>query len=138
MNDLLSLVNKLVQTGKSLRDVAERSSDTQTKNLVADLNLALADLKMKFAAAEEDVAALKSDLRKKLSLRHGRSLYYATEGGDEIPFCPYCWESSQKLIHLFKEPASGSGECWACYTCMHNYSAKTPTDNFRISQRLYV
>jgi hypothetical protein len=46
MSDTLAMVGKLVQVGKTLRDVAEFVKDAQTKNLIADLNLSLADLKL--------------------------------------------------------------------------------------------
>ena len=57
-------------------------------------------------------------------LQFRRGLYY--QGADPIPFCPQCWESSNKKIHLSGpiEMMNPEVEYWECHICNHDYSAK--------------
>jgi len=128
MSDTLTIIGKLVQIGKTLRDVAELVKDVQTKNLVADLNLSLADLKIQVAELQEENLSLKKrvrtlqeqdDHREKLELR-GDAYWFsqAPVGRPAGPYCTGCFDSSEKLI-LLKELSGhfvvfGKYECPAC------------------------
>jgi len=49
MADILASISFAIETVKKLRSIAEKVKDAEAKNLVADLQLALADLKTQIA-----------------------------------------------------------------------------------------
>jgi hypothetical protein len=128
MSDTLAIIGKLVQIGKTLRDVADLVKDAQTKNLIADLNLVLADLKMQVAELQEENLSLKGqvrtlqaqdDHREKLELRDYAYWFSTIPAGRPAgPYCTCCFDSSEKLILLRELTAHfrvfGKYECPAC------------------------
>ena len=41
---------------------------------------------------------------------------------DKIPFCPTCWESNKKAIHLIFKIYHSFGKCQECDVCKTKYS----------------
>jgi len=61
--------------------------------------------------------------RERSKLRHRRGLYWAA--GDPVPYCPFCFDGSQKRVHLFtsiynKNPKA---QVFECQECNRDYSA---------------
>ncbi|MGA2774974.1 MAG: hypothetical protein ABSE81_02795 [Candidatus Omnitrophota bacterium] len=130
MSSAVDVINNLVQIGRTLRDVAELVKDAKTKNLIADLNLALADLKMQVATLQEENLDLKKkikglessdDVRSQLTIKKGNYWFISKplSGYSEGPFCTGCFDSNKKLITLTKLPFNiGVGE-YQCPVCKH-------------------
>lgn len=127
MANPIDVVNKLVQIGKTLRDVAELVKDAETKNLIADLNLALADLKMQLAEIQEEKLELNKriktleaahDIRAKLQVEN--DVYWFKEtpptGRAFGPYCPGCFDGSEKLV-LLKEAQHHLEKVQGKYAC---------------------
>ena len=59
-----------------------------------------------------------------------RRLYY--KSGDDVPFCPYCFEASaKKAIHLFGPDHifdDKTSEIWHCPSCQQRYTARQGQD----------
>lgn len=77
----------------------------------------------------------------KNKLKHLRRIYWSS--GDPLPFCPNCYDDSQKRIHLFpslynKDPRK---EHYECHLCNHNFVAwdgkdfSPHFDNFRAAMK---
>lgn len=58
------------------------------------------------------------------SFAYLRSLYY--KASDPIPFCPHCWETGNRKVHLSGPipMMDNSIECWECQACDRDYRAK--------------
>jgi len=77
----------------------------------------------------------------KKQLQHRRQLYWLS--GDPLPYCPRCYDDSEKRIHLVvslynKEP---NKEHYECHICDHDFTAWNGVDfsphfeNFRAFQK---
>lgn len=98
----------------------------------AEIRSQIAFIGREVAALEADYAQLvqvNAERQKTDSFEYRRGLYYQT--GDPIPFCPHCWETSNKRIHLSGPipMANPEIEYWECHVCDKDYDAK-PGANF--------
>ena len=74
-------------------------------------------------------------------LLHRRQLYWFS--GDPLPFCPRCYDNSEKRVHLFVSPWNNNPrkEEYECHICDHDYIAwdkkdfSPSTDNIRKYQK---
>jgi regulator of replication initiation timing len=124
MNDVLSSIGHAISLAKRLREVSKNIEDAEFKNLLADLNLELADTKLALAGMIEENAQLKMELTQvKHSQGNGlRSLvfkefaYYTLD--DDGPFCSACYETKKQQIRLSKVTGAfttfGHSKCPSC------------------------
>jgi len=64
---------------------------------------------------DKRVNELENLLKFKANLVRKNGLYFATDDGEIVdePYCPFCWESEKKAIHLEKR----KGELFNCLNC---------------------
>lgn len=120
MSDLISTITMAVDLAKKALTIGEQLKNVDLKIAIADLTLALAKVKIELAELLEENDRLKREASSAkagpvLVMRDG--LYYAE--GDPLPFCPVCFESSRKALHLTDRkdtpPAiAGRYHCQAC------------------------
>jgi hypothetical protein len=80
------------------------------------------------------IAELETGSREEKRFQHIRGLYY--QDGDTIPFCPQCYEATQKNVHLFSvEMFDPDIEGWRCNFCRISYTAK-PGEPFRVISQI--
>jgi hypothetical protein len=92
------------------------------------------DLMQKIVTLHSDVFALQMEnleLRKRLDLREKMHMsgpfHYYFQDGDEVPFCPKCWEKDGKPIHLDEPYTTDLGYTKRfCRVCKEEYYEKTP------------
>jgi len=125
----------MLPTYKDITELLKKGLTLEAQEKIMQLREAAVRLQDETLTLKRRVAELEAQLSLKQSLRHTRSLYYADR--DPVPFCPYCWENSQKMIHLFgpKPMMVANVEFWECAACQRDYSAKGQTDPFKISRR---
>ena len=132
MADPLSIISTAVDTIQKLREIAQKIKDADTLNLIADLKLALGELKIQFADLLEDNQKLKSEikgiqensiLRSKLILKN--SAYYLEnppEGYTKGGYCVRCFDAENKLITLTQHISwHGCTKCDNCKSIYRNY-----------------
>ncbi len=105
--DALLTIKGLFDIAKQLKGLAKNA---ETKLLVADLTMDLAELKIAFAEVLEENHELRtklkegddlSDLRDHMERRD--DVYFITmDGRDPGPYCPRCLDVDGKLVNLTK------------------------------------
>ena len=114
-------IAKLINNSTSSLDEAE------TKLKLVELISSLADLKMELSGIKNDliekdeiIRELKNKIEEKESLIFDGRFYFKKD--DIIPFCPTCWESNKKAIHLIFKNYHTYGKCQECEVCKTKYS----------------
>lgn len=71
-------------------------------NALADAKLELADLQIELAEKDQKIKQLESTLAKRKSVFWEKPSYWITDetGENDGPFCPQCYDSTEKLIRL--------------------------------------
>lgn len=110
-----------VERVKELALLIQKIGDIDLYRQIVELQSEVVELSTRNVKLEQKCSELETELGRKKRLHHEHSLYYAEN--DPIPFCPHCWETSEKLVHLFgPQPLSRSGgELWECHTCSNDY-----------------
>lgn len=129
--DIIALLQQALDTSNKLRDLAKKVGDADFKMLVADLHSELGDaklesgeLKMKLAAAHEQIAHLQTLLKQKSADQPT----YTHEGvysfdGEVGRFCTACWDDGQLRVRLSNVARDFhfAGK-WMCPKCEAHYS----------------
>jgi len=118
----------------SLIDTAKIVYDLAKKGMSIDLQEKLMQLREEALKLQEENLNLKNEnlkMKEKIelqeTLKFNRNVYF--RDGDEIPFCPYCYEKSNLLIHLSGPVKGDSGfYSYKCQECMTEYIAKGEDD----------
>ncbi len=116
-----------MEIAKLIKDSSSSLSEAETKLKLAELISSLADLKIELANVKVDliekdelIRELKKGMDERESLFFDGKFYW--KKNDKRPFCPTCWESNKKAIHLiFKTSFDYAGlkkfeECQVCNT----------------------
>lgn len=114
-----------VERVKELALLIKKFGDIELYRKIVELQSEVVKLSTRNLDLEQKCSELETELSRKKKLRHERSLYYADD--DPVPFCPHCWETSEKLVHLFgPQPLSrAGGEMWECLACNNDYFGHT-------------
>lgn len=125
MADFLAIVTTAIETVKKLRAVAEKIKDAETKNLIADLQLQLADIKAMAAELKEEKMTLQQQLKSAIErksfakkLIHRNGLYWLESpkpGENPGPFCPNC--STEDRPYAVQEEAIKAFGKYHCTKC---------------------
>lgn len=114
-------VTRTLDLLKRCRELAEKANDIETKELILEMRSELADTKSVLIDAKEEINAkreLIAKLEKKISQKESLTLkgsFYYREG-DDIPFCPSCFEKDNLAIHLQISPMPAFGY-YRCPNC---------------------
>jgi hypothetical protein len=110
--------------------VADHASTAEIRSQIAFIGREVAALEADYTNLAENNAKLQASLSLPLadrsdSFEYRRGLYFKTN--DPIPFCPHCWETNNKKIHLSGPvPMSDAAvEYWECHACNKDYHAKS-------------
>lgn len=110
-----------LSTLKKIRKIIRNTADRELVRLILDLQKEVFAIESRNLELASELTNLKQQLD--LSARmHTRppSDYYFLEG-DDVPFCPKCWESSGSAVHL-QEPVSADGRARRqCRVCGETY-----------------
>lgn len=111
------------EVAKGLKIATEALDDANIKFQIANLISALADAKIEASENTEKISKLEKIInrRKSFIFRDGR--YYLNEDGseEEGPFCPCCYDSKSKEVHLHGY-GSGATTEWFCKVCKQDFS----------------
>ena len=104
MGDLISSVSTAITIAKRLKEINDHIKDAEFKNLLADLSVELADVKLKLAEVIEENLTLKGKIRELQN----------TEGEP----CPKCRKSGWQLESSEPDPVFGElGGIQRVYKC---------------------
>jgi hypothetical protein len=106
-------VIKLVKAGLTI----------EAQEKIMEMRLAALEFQEENLTLKARVKELEAELHQKKSLKHDRMFYWLE--GDQVPYCPHCYETEQKLIHLFSvRYLNNKNEHFQCNTCYHDFSAE--------------
>jgi len=120
--EAIAAVSSAIGIAKRLKEISKNVADAEFKNLLADLSLELAEVKLKLADFMEENVQLRNeltDLKKQKDegtpvVKNG--VYYKTNG--DGPFCTACFDKDGKYMRLKKEsddfPEMGTHSCPVC------------------------
>ncbi|EGQ8102542.1 TPA: hypothetical protein ACN33E_002860 [Vibrio parahaemolyticus] len=124
MSDVLGSIGQAIGLAKRLREISKNIEDAEFKNLLADLNLELADTKLALADVMEQNFQLKAEVNE-LKNSQGSNLnklvfkgfaYYTQD--EDGPFCSACYEVRNQQIRLSKVTGAfttfGHHKCPSC------------------------
>ena len=103
-----------ISTIKHISEVVKKYNDIELMHQIVELHSEVFELQ------KENLALRKRlDEREKMHMSgpHG---YFFLEG-DEVPFCPKCWESDGKAIHLPVPKDYFAGHGRVCRVCRFQY-----------------
>lgn len=95
-----SLVNNLVSSVKSAKELAKQSSDGGLKEQIADVFDIVLDIKERVLELNEENRALRTALAQKAALKRNPEFGYYYMGDDPSPICPKCYEDVGKIVFL--------------------------------------
>ena len=107
MADIVSTISTALSIASRLKEVSEKVRDAEFRNLVADLSIELAEVKLKVANLLEENAKLK-----------GQLLTLQSAGGEQ---CPKCGNRTFELTSSKPHPTFGElgvvERTYKCSTC---------------------
>lgn len=112
----IELGQKIIDLQSAALEIISEKGELLTKN--QNLLTEIDDLKKKINTLEEQ-------LKTKESLNFNNSMYWLY--GDENPYCPNCYDSKDKLIHLIEDPGYMR---YMCKTCKNQYRTEEQRKNF--------
>lgn len=108
----------IVDNVKEVADLVKKMGDVELYRKIIELEEQVFSLNRTNREQEDEIAALHMRLSFSSSLTYKSPFYYADE--DPVPFCPKCWESESKAIHLVGWDRNF--ECPQCYHYFHKES----------------
>jgi hypothetical protein len=132
-----SLVSNVLSSAKAAKELAKQSGDSALKEQIGELIDSVLEVKQRVLELDEENRSLRQQLAKKAAVRRDPQFGYYFAEGDADPFCPKCYESSAKLVHLTQsEPWSG-GIRRNCRECRDTFwEVQMNTNSARIVPRI--
>lgn len=110
-----------LNTLRQIREMIKRSNDQELSRLILALQRDIFALESENLKLSVELTSLKRELaeREKLQMRPPYNYYF--RDGDDVPFCPACWEDGRKVIHLSAPERLDSGIRRQCRVCKETY-----------------
>lgn len=134
VEDVLRCLNAAQETAKKIKEANYQLDKADMKMLLADITAAVATGKMELSllqgvceARDAELIRLNELLQYRGNLRRRGDGYYKTLEGRPYgqPYCSYCWEGKQQLLHLHNKIFSK--DVRICPNCKNEYqAARTP------------
>lgn len=132
--DVMRSLNFAQDVSRKIKDSKFDMDKAELKTLLADLTAAIACSKMELSmlqavceARDAELIRMNELLVYRGNLRRRGDGYYKTLEGRPFgqPYCSFCWEGNQKLIHLHSKIFSK--DVRVCPCCKNEYqSVRTP------------
>jgi len=117
----------IIDTSKAVMDLAKRGLTIELQEKLMDLREEALALQEDNLALKKEIAELKKAAELKETVTFKKGLYY--KDGDSTPFCPHCFESTNKLFHLKIHSSSSSNSVYAdCCSCLICYRSDAGSD----------
>ncbi|MGH9739815.1 MAG: hypothetical protein ACRD4X_14700 [Candidatus Acidiferrales bacterium] len=103
-----------ISTIKSISELIKKYNDLELMGKIVELQTEVYELQTESLALRRQL-----EERTKMQMRGPHEYFY--QEGDEVPFCPKCWESEHKAIHLPNSHDFGSYHGRICRVCRQSY-----------------
>jgi len=114
---VLGLTKKTSDIIKDALDFARETKNTDLAQKLIDLYRDFVDLADANQELKNEIQRLQSQIRLKGAMVFKAPFYY--QEGDSTPFCPKCYETGDRAVHLVSWDA-GRGDHWFCTVCQQS------------------
>jgi hypothetical protein len=104
-----------ISTIKSISEVIKKYNDIDLMHQIVELQTEVFDL-------QKEVLALRKQLEDRTKMQMKGPHGYFFQDGDDVPFCPRCWENDGKAIHLPNPADYFVGRGRICRVCKSQYT----------------
>jgi regulator of replication initiation timing len=114
-------MSAIIETTKVVVELAKKGVTIELQEKIVQLREEALELQEENLKLKTENIALKKKEELQEKVKFNRKVYYRE--GDEVPFCPYCYEKNQLLIHLkFQNEDIGyNAQFHYCQECMTTY-----------------
>jgi hypothetical protein len=110
-----------LSTLKKIRKIIRTTKDRELVQLILDLQKEVFAIESHNLELASELASLKQQLELPARMHTRPPSDYYFQDGDEMPFCPNCWESCGDAIHLQAPVWSGGRVRRECRVCKETY-----------------
>ena len=103
-----------IDTIKNISEIVKKYGDLPLMEQIVELKLEVFEL-------QRENLALKKQFDEQAKMQMNGPWGYYFQDGDDVPFCPKCWESDRKAIHLPGLVDYFGGRGRICRVCKHQY-----------------
>jgi hypothetical protein len=101
---------------KEIADLVKKTGDIELFKKIIGLESEIIELKKDNRRLTGQVAQLQTSLKNKDRMEFHEPFYFLK--GDDVPFCPRCWERDELALHMVSDSElSLSGRGYTCTTC---------------------
>lgn len=110
------------ELAKGLKQATDAIDDANLKMQMAELISALANAKIEAAESADKLAELERVIATRSAMKFNGSIYYSEgdNGESDGPFCPTCFDSTDKAIRLKHNKGAMLGD-WYCNVCKSQF-----------------
>jgi hypothetical protein len=105
----------VLENAKEIGELIRKYNDIELMRRIVELEVGIAELQRDRITLEGKVAELSQELATKKAMQFRQPYFW--QQGDEIPFCPKCWEGSGKAVHLSTPYQMAGGIGRRCVNC---------------------
>ena len=105
----------ILDNAKEIADLIKKAGDIELYRKIIELEGEIIDLTRENRDLVENNRELRELLDIKDKLTYRKPFYY--QEGDDVPYCPRCWESDRKCVHVIGPDISIEGPVYRCPGC---------------------
>lgn len=112
---------KIISDVKEIANLVQKMGNIDLYRKIVDLESDIVDLTSQKNDLERRVEGLTSALNQSRAMTYRKPFYYTDP--DETAYCPKCWESDNKAIHLLGPEQWAGGpkyDCPQCHSVFHH------------------
>ena len=117
-----------VSTIKDIATLVKKYNDLELMKKIVDLQSELFELQQENLRLQRELSEVERSVSAAAAMRMRSPFNYYYSDDDPVPFCPTCWEHSEKRIHLPEAEPWNGGLRRDCRVCQQTYWEK-PMDN---------
>ena len=108
----------IIENIKDAADLAKKVGDLELYRKIVHLEGEVMDLTREKRQAEQRIEELQKQLDLKAKMTFRQPFYY--QDGDDVPFCPRCYEKETEAVHVISRGATDT--YWDCPACTRIYT----------------
>lgn len=110
-----------LSTVKQISELVKKYNDLELMKQIVTLQTEVFDLQREKLRLETELSNLQRSVQTEKEMEMQAPFGYYYRDGDEVPFCPKCWENDKKQIHLPDSEPWGGGVRRDCRVCDYTY-----------------
>ena len=100
---------------KDIVELLKKGSTLEAQEKIMELREAVVELQDENSELKASISELETKLEFNSSLTFQSPFYYAE--GDDVPYCPRCWEVDKNAVHFPNPFVSAAGPVYNCAEC---------------------